>query len=84
MLFMSMKLVEAFFVADIEADEYAKGNADAEAEGIDKRIQLALNNVAPGYFQVVVKHWDGGVEGSCFMKVTTGIDFSLPAKVGMY
>jgi hypothetical protein len=79
MILVRVKLVEAFFIAYVEADEHAKSNADAETESIDKRVQLALSNVASGYFQIVVKHWDRGVEGSCFMKVTTGIDFSEKA-----
>jgi hypothetical protein len=58
---VSMKLIKALLISDKEVNQHTERNTDAEAEGIDKRIQLPLEDIAGSDLNVVVDHGTGSL-----------------------
>src|SRR6185503_9776651 len=54
--FVRVHLIEAVLVDNKKIDQYTKGDTDAESEGIDEGIQLALEDIAGSDLDVVVDH----------------------------
>jgi len=53
-----MKLIKTKLVHDIQKDHHAASNSNSKAEYIDERKSLALFQITPGYFQIILYHND--------------------------
>jgi hypothetical protein len=63
-----MKFIHAELIHDVQKDHHAAGNTNGKTHDIDKRKDLVLFKIAPGYFQIILKH---GINFRCFKIIQT-------------